>query len=99
MREVDWYSEFENVQDCWNSFECKLITVIDEIAPVSKFVNNEIKVKPCAHVKNKLNIRKRLLRTCKLFPTKILKNRIKNINSEIRNHFKFLKRAKIQRSL
>ena len=44
LREVDWYSEFENVQDCWNSFECKLITVIDEIAPVSKFVNNEINI-------------------------------------------------------
>ena len=43
---VDWTNNATDVQQIWNDFETKLITVVDELVPVSSFVNGKIESKP-----------------------------------------------------
>ena len=60
-----------------------------EIVPFEEFVNNKTLkstvMKP--HVKSKVNLRKRLLKSFKKTPNNITSQRIKNLNVEIKNHF------------
>ena len=39
----DWDLKINDVQDFWNVFECELLNIIDIIAPLAPFVNNEVK--------------------------------------------------------
>jgi hypothetical protein len=43
VTEVDWDLKFNDVQDFWNFFECKLLDIIDIIVPLTEFLNNEVK--------------------------------------------------------
>ena len=63
------YNEAVDVQQMWNDFEKKLITVIDLLVPISEFVNDTLKKPPNVVIKNKLNLRNRLLKNCKKNPT------------------------------
>ena len=59
---IDWSTDIDDVQGFWNDFECKFIDVVDKIVPITKFENNIAKVPLPKVIKNKLNIRNRLLR-------------------------------------
>jgi hypothetical protein len=77
-----------------------MITVEDKIVPLISFVSNRALDKPTPKATtNKLNISKKLLRKLKNNPTVENKNRIKNLNIEIRNYFTGLKRNDISRRL
>ena len=89
---VDWSSNASSVQESWNDLECKIINVVDTLIPIVDFHGDHLAHKPCPSVKRKLNLRNRLLKILKKRPTLDLKNRVKNLNAEIRNHFRFLKR-------
>ena len=63
---VTWNLEGDSVQDCWNDFENKLITIVDDIVPLTEFSNNtEAKLKIPPEIKNVINTRKRLLKSFK----------------------------------
>ena len=53
-----------NVQEHWNQLENLIVTIVDELAPLVPFVDNAVikskKVPP--FVKNKINVRKRLIK-------------------------------------
>ena len=51
------------VQPFWNSFEAKLIAVVDELAPLADFTNNLVKrTNTPVPILNKEYLRKRLLK-------------------------------------
>ena len=63
LSQVNWQIEYDNVQSYWNSFESKLIEVVDILAPIEKIKANAINNNtPPAHIKNKINKRNRLLK-------------------------------------
>ena len=84
---VDWTTDATAVQEIWNVFENKLISIVDKLARMSEFVGNNVKTKISPTIKRKLNTRKRLSKILKLRPTLDTKNQISNLNIEIRNHF------------
>ena len=43
---VEWTTDIDNVQNNWDSFESKLITVVDKLVPVIEFKNNRAITKP-----------------------------------------------------
>jgi hypothetical protein len=60
---ITWNLEGDSVQDCWNEFDNKLISIEDDIDPLTEFSNNTvIKLKTPAEIKKFINTRKRLLR-------------------------------------
>ena len=69
------------------------------LAPLSEFKGDVLVNKPCPVIKNKFNLRNRLLKIQKQRPTLDLKKRIKNLNIEIKNHFRFQKRNNIRRKI
>ena len=91
LKKVDWNINIDDVQQYWNAFENELIKIVDRIVPLVDYSNNIVKLKPHRSIKNKINKRNRLLRSFKINPTLELKQRIKNLNHEIKCHF-FLKK-------
>ena len=63
--------------------ESKLLSCVDELVPMKKFVNNSVKVKQNAIIKNKINLCRRLFSKFKRLPTPNLKVRIKSLSIEI----------------
>ena len=60
LRNVEWCSDFDTVQDLWNDIECKLIKIIDSIVPLKTFINNVIPQCIPPQIKAKINKRNRL---------------------------------------
>ena len=91
----------DDVQSMWNKFEDLLLPVVDKLAPLSTFSNNStIKSQlPTPTIKNKIYLRKRLIKTLNKKPTNELRNRIKNLNVEIRHHFQSQKTNSIRRKI
>ena len=59
LRDVDWQIDFDSVQSYWNSFECKLVKIVDKIAPLElQQTNNTSNYQAPPTVKNKINKRK-----------------------------------------
>ena len=97
---VNWSIEIDSVQANWNKLENMLINIIDEIVPMRGFVNNTVKNNPPPpHIRNKLNVRKRLLKKQRTLPSIELKKRIKNLNAEIRSHFHSQKKLSVRRGI
>ena len=71
----------DDVQSMWNSFENVLLPIIDKLAPMTEFTNNStIKSQnPTATIKNKIHLRKRLLKTLGKNPSNPLRDSIKNL--------------------
>ena len=78
LKAIEWDYEIDQVQQCWNSFESKLVAVVDNIALLVIHRNNIVtkSINPPI-IKNKINIRKRLLKQTKKRPTNKLRDRIK----------------------
>ena len=63
LSQVNWQIECDSVQSYWNSFESKLIEVVDILAPIEIIkANAKNNATPSAHIKNKINKRNRLLK-------------------------------------
>ena len=91
----------DDVQSMWNRFENALLPIIDKLAPMTEFTNNSTvkSQNPTAAIKNKIHLRKRLLKTLEKKPSNPLRDRIKNLNIEIRHHFRSLKTKSIRRKI
>jgi hypothetical protein len=61
LEEVDWNITDMSLQGFWNSFENKLINVIDTLAPMFEMKSSPMVTTDPAYIKNKLNVRKKLL--------------------------------------
>jgi hypothetical protein len=100
LKSTVWENDIDSVQHYWNSLERKLVEIVDELAPMVSFVNKSV----CAQylpvaIKNKLNIRKRLLKTIKRVPSEALRSRIKNLNIKIKNYYHGKTKLKIRRGI
>ena len=100
LSRVDWNINVPDVQQFWNLFETKLLSVIDVIAPYTKFCNNQVfpaVVNP--KIKTLLNARKNLLKKFKANPSVTLKTKIKSFDTNIKCHFFQEKRKKVRRGI
>ena len=86
---VEWTNDNDNVQNFWDSFESKLVTVVDKL--VIEFKNNRAITKPPPFIKNKINKRNRLLKLRKSNCTEIIKRKIIHLNAEIKSFYFFKK--------
>ena len=62
---LDWSNNADTVQEMWNDFESKLIKVVDNCVPLCEAKNGLFLNKPFPIIKNKLNLRNRLLKIFK----------------------------------
>ena len=101
LRNIRFDQEPNDPQNYWNMLEYKLLPIIDKLSPIVAFSNNvTIKsTKPNKIIKNKLNIRKRLIRNLKHNSSNELRDRISNLNVEIKHHFQSLKTNSIRRQI
>ena len=77
-----------SVQELWNSLENVLISVIDELAPLTVYSNDKpISAKKDANLRSKLNKRRQLLKKNKIQKSPLINNKIKVLNKEIRDHY------------
>ena len=56
-------------QDYWNELENQLISVVDKIAPLTRVINKELPTTIPNFIKQKINQRKRLLKSNRLQTT------------------------------
>ena len=78
-----------------------LINVVDNFCSLVPFIQNTsvASSKPNPTMKNKLNLRKRLLTRLNITKDLLTKDRITQFNVEIKNHFYSQKRNEIRRAL
>ena len=98
---VNFNFETDQVQSFWDKFESSLLPIIDNLVPMVPFINNcsSNSIKPTGAIKRKINLRKRLLKAQKNNPTNELRNRINNLNIEIRTHFHCKKSNSVRRNI
>ena len=85
---VNFTIEADQVQSFWDSFEHLLMSVIDLLVMVP-FLNNHTlnSLKPSRTIKHKINLRKRLPKKLKTYPSNELCNCIKNLNVDDKHQF------------
>ena len=88
LARVDWTENADNVQGMWDSFENKLIQVVDTLLPEKNLKRscNSKKQLP-SHIKTKLNKRKKLLQQYKVNKSAETKAQIKILDRVIKSHF------------
>ena len=84
---VNWSINNDDVQSYWNSFESKLIEVVDDLCPLITLENLlNFKSKPPHFIKQKINKQNNLLKKVKRNPTnsQSARSELKNLNKEIK---------------
>ena len=97
LEDVDWNSDDDTVQGYWNTFENKLINVVDVIAPMrveSSNISSGILPK---NIKTAINRRKNLLRKWKTNKNCEIKKEIVVLNKLIRRFFFNTKAERIRK--
>ena len=98
LSKIDWNITDDTVQGFWNQFENKLLGVVDGLAPLQVLRNgNECNSKPPPHIKNKINVRKRLLRQFKHNKTMELKERLKALDKSIKSYYVETTRKRVRK--
>ena len=97
---VDWSCNADSVQGCWNDFENKLLGVVDCLIPLTCF-SDKITSKQTlpSFMKNKYNLRKRLLRIYREKRDETSKERLKQINNEIKTFHNNLQSNKVRKAI
>ena len=98
---INFDIEADLVQDIWNRFEAALLPVIDDLIPYAPFIENTTvkSSEPSKKIKQKINMRKKLLKLIKTQKTNELRNQIKILNIEIKRHFQIKKSNSIRRKI
>ena len=100
LEAINWQIDISDVQNFWNAFEQDLLSVVDQIVPIVEFVNNSVKnVETPCFIKRLLNTRKRLLRRQKTSPNACTKEQIKQLNIQIKGHYKNIKSKAVRRGI
>ena len=97
MARHDWDFMSDSVQAYWDQLENQLVTIVDELVPLVTQTNIEAPLP--AFMNQKLNHRKRLLKSNKRENTARKTERIKTLNSEIKRYFHNQKASKVRRSI
>ena len=96
---VDWPLDILDVQSFWNSFESKVISIVDKIVPVTEFVNNRVLSKPPPVIRNKINKRNRLLKRRKHNMSETLRRKIVDLNAEIKTFYFSKKKESVRKGI
>ena len=84
---MGWDFKSDSVQAYWNELENQLIAIIDDLAPLTEVINNELPNTVPVSIKKKMNQRKLLLKSNRSFATNEKQERIKMLNNEIETFF------------
>ena len=95
----DWDIMDDTVQGYWNSFEHKLINIVDSLIPMSLESNNEKNMTVAPRMKNLINRRKRMVKKMKTDKSLELRNRVKTLNTEIKTFFNNKKTEQVRRTI
>ena len=81
LSEVEFDTDISTVQELSNEIENKIVSVVDIIAPITKFVNNQLEKSNSnpEWLRKKIGLRKRLLKKLKTSKNLETKTKIKNI--------------------
>ena len=95
--EMDW--QIDDVQSNWNKIENILVKTTDKFAPLCKFMDNVSKESQTVppSINRKLDQRRRLLAKLRQNPDDVIKRRVKNLNTEIKNLFIMNKRNRVRK--
>jgi hypothetical protein len=95
----DWDIMDDTVQGYWNSFEHKLINIVDSLIPMSLESNNEKNMTVAPRMKNLINRRKRMVKKMKTNKSLELRGRVKTLNTEIKTFFNNKKTEQVRRTI
>ena len=84
---IEWSTDLRNVQNVWDEFESKVVKVVDKIVPLTVHENGKITSETPKFIKNKINMRKRLLKSRKHNASSELKQKINHLNAEIKTFY------------
>jgi exonuclease III len=88
LADVDWNIQDDSVQSYWNTFENKLVEVVDNIAPLSTFTHgSHVKVNIPPRIKKRINQRKRLLRNFRRTKDARTKIQLDMVDKEVKQFF------------
>ena len=88
LADVDWNIRDDSVQSYWNTFENKLVEVVDKIAPMCTFTNGgHVKANIPQRIKQKINQRKRLLRNFRKTKDVRTKMQLDMVDKEVKQFF------------
>ena len=79
LAQRNWDFNSDSVQAYWNQFENQLMAVVDELVPLVQHRNYNITAPVPACIKNKINERKRLLRSNRQYVNTECTDRIKEM--------------------
>ena len=101
LSKVSFNLEIKDVQALWNDMENILVKVSDKIIPLAKCSRNSTKesLKTPPVIKRKMNLRKKLIRKLRVEHDLVVKQRVKDLNTEIKHHFYELKRKSVRRNI
>ena len=99
LAQRNWDFNSDSVQAYWNQFENQLVAVVDELVPLVQHRNSNITAPVPACIKNKINERKRLLRSNRQYVNTERTDRIKRLNKDIKNHFNTKMKKNVRRSI
>ena len=100
LQEENWSIEDDSIQGAWNTFENKLINIVDTLIPYRMFFNNTTsKIQLPLEIKNKMNRRKRLLKSYQVYKNIATKELIRVLDKEIRYYFHVTKSKNVRRSI
>ena len=89
------------VQEHWNVLEHTIIKIVDYVVPLVELDLGNKSVKPKiipSTIKNKINLRKRLLRDDRLHGSNTNRPRIKEISNEVAAYFKGIRVSSVKRA-
>ena len=92
--------DINSVQELWNYFENKLVTIVDEIVPYVPFTNNYVTASSTPKYLNAKVIKRRLLlKRFKRTNCPSLKQKINVLNYEIKSDMLYIKRKNVRRGI
>ncbi len=99
LAEVDWNITDDSVQGFWNTFENKIIKIVDMLIPMSS-ESISVKKQTCTpRIKNLMNLRKRLVKKMRDDKSVELRCRVRTINSEIKGFWNANKNKQVRRTI
>ena len=101
LSKINWVIENDDVQSYWNSFESKLIEIVDSLAPMGITSENNAKITPPQFIKSKINKRNNLKKKIKHnhVNQQVLQQNLKSLNKEIKNFFYQNKTKSVRRGI
>ena len=74
LRNVNWEINNDDVQSYWNTFESRLVEIVDALVPIEKLTQNVNNAKPPNAIKSKINRRNRHIKKSNITTPKLVLN-------------------------